>query len=140
MYDFSKLQNSNKSLQPNGTMNEKGLIESAFASLRIPSPLPVRGCDIMGLISPGQPPGYNHPSWPDSIWSPQPLNPILIPIKPDGRLREPTPAVSFTPANLSQEGWGRELWITGLWLQHPWSGYCYLKHKGQDRGTDLKKR
>ncbi|KAK6318878.1 hypothetical protein J4Q44_G00100890 [Coregonus suidteri] len=61
--------------------------------------------------------------------------------EPDGWLREPTPAAAFTPSDLSQEGWGREIWITVLWLQHPWSCYCYLKHnKGQDRGTDLKRK
>lgn len=47
-----------------------------------------------GIISLELPPGCSHSLGSDSIWCAEPLNPILIPAKPDRQLKEPTASLT----------------------------------------------
>lgn len=74
---------------------------SEFKSFR------VREKAIIGLISSDRPPGCSHSHGSDSIWCAGPLNPILIPAKPDRQLREPTTSIILKPLDqLQSEGGG----------------------------------
>lgn len=84
---------------------------------------------MIGLTSSELPPGCSHSHGSDSIWcAAEPLNPILIPAKPNGQPREPTASIILKPLDQLQGG-GEGARRTPLCLQHPWSSLCCVKHK-----------